>query len=564
MTGLLKDYLPWLVLAPQGIDCIRELILELAVKGRLVSQGLGNQNASILLNEVRAGMNDHGKVEPHKSIGESERPFALPSGWEWARLGSFSRVKGGKRLPSGTSFSHQPTPFVYIRITDMKNGTVCNENFKYISPEVREAIKNYTISSDDLYITIAGTIGNVGTVPDELDGMNLTENAAKIVFTGIERDWLLICLQSRLMQSQFKQKTNQQAQPKLALHRIANSVIAMPPLEEQRRIVSKVRQLMNLCNQLEAQAAASELAHRRLISTQISVLFQSADQSDFDFKWNQIKNNFELFLSTEQSIAEFRNMILQLAVMGKLVPSMPSEDKADALLQTMRSRIAPSEQMQKSRLRQRLSAEKTKDFPFEIPRTWKWTRIDSICTQFDYGLSVPTFETRDGVPVLKMGDIQGGKVILGNKKKTDTSTDGLPNLFLKKGDLLYNRTNSAELVGKTGIYEGEDDQYTFASYLIRMRCDRKVVDPYYLNLAMLAPYFRQTQINPLVKQQCGQANVNGTLLRGMLLPLPPLGEQLRIVRIVTELLELCENLTVKTKKAQLVGSDIAARLIAVV
>lgn len=161
------------------------------------------------------------------------------------------------------------------------------------------------------------------------------------------------------------------------------------------------------------------------------------------------------------------------------------------------------------------------------------------------GSSVKSHNCEQGVPVLKMGDIQEGKLVLGGQKKVPRQIEDLPQLFLKRFDLLYNRTNSAELVGKTGIYLGEDDTYTFASYLIRIRFPTRLRNPAYSNLAMNAPYFRVTQIMPELRQQCGQANVNGTKLRNMVIPVPPLAEQHRIVAKVDELMAICAKLDVQ-------------------
>ena len=128
--------------------------------------------------------------------------------------------------------------------------------------------------------------------------------------------------------------------------------------------------------------------------------------------------------------------------------------------------------------------------------------------------------------------------------------DDLPQLFLKRFDLLYNRTNSTELVGKTGIYTGDDDAYTFASYLIRIRFLSNLTSPVYGDLAMNAPYFRATQIIPELQQQCGQTNVNGTKLRNMLIPVPPLDEQHRIVAQVDELMGVCDRLEKRLSDTQ--------------
>lgn len=148
---------------------------------------------------------------------EDEIPFELPDGWAWSRIRDIASVKGGKRLPKGMSFSSCETSHAYIRVTDMKNHSVNTDDLKYITEEVFLQIKNYTISKDDLYVTIAGTIGVTGEVPAELDGMNLTENAVKVTGIQINKAFLCLVLQSEFVQQQFQDKTHQVAMPKLAL-----------------------------------------------------------------------------------------------------------------------------------------------------------------------------------------------------------------------------------------------------------------------------------------------------------------------------------------------------------
>jgi len=247
-----------LLTTEQSIDLLKQKILQLAVIGKLVPQNPNDEPASVLLEKIakeKARLIKEGKIKKEKplpEIGEDEKPFELPQGWEWTRLGSFSEIKGGKRLPAGHSFSPIETPFIYIQVTNMKDGGIMRDNLKYLSRETQAEISQYTIFKSDLYITIAGTIGFVGIVPDYFDCMNLTENAAKIVFIHIDKTWLQKSLSSETLQRQFTDKTNQLAQPKLALHRIASSCIALPPLAEQQRIVAKVDELMALCDTLKA------------------------------------------------------------------------------------------------------------------------------------------------------------------------------------------------------------------------------------------------------------------------------------------------------------------------
>lgn len=107
--------------------------------------------------------------------------------------------------------------------------------------------------------------------------------------------------------------------------------------------------------------------------------------------------------------------------------------------------------------------------PFSVPDNWKWVRVGDLALFTQYGTSAKAAQSDDGVPVLTMGNIQGGAIIRKNEKRLPKTSNEFPSLYLKKFDLLYNRTNSAELVGKTGLYLGEDDCLTFASYLIRIK-----------------------------------------------------------------------------------------------
>ncbi len=144
--------------------------------------------------------------------------------------------------------------------------------------------------------------------------------------------------------------------------------------------------------------------------------------------------------------------------------------------------------------------------PFRIPHAWQWVRIGQTARLVEYGTSQKASENSNGVPVLRMNNIQDGRVILDGLKYVPETLDELPNLYLETDDLLFNRTNSYELVGKTGIFKGPSDRFTFASYLIRLRQFNGVF-PEYVNLAMNAGYYRTTQIEPELTQQCGQPTV---------------------------------------------------------
>jgi len=162
------------------------------------------------------------------------------STWTKQKLGDIADVKGGKRLPQGYFVGDEKTLFPYIRVTDMVSGRVALDVMKYISAEAQRQVSRYTISDRDIYISIAGTIGLVGKIPAQLDGANLTENAAKItaIQKNSDRDFILYYLGSRVGQFQIKQRIGGSTQPKLALNRIETIEIPTPDLSTQTRIAS--------------------------------------------------------------------------------------------------------------------------------------------------------------------------------------------------------------------------------------------------------------------------------------------------------------------------------------
>jgi len=183
-------------------------------------------------------------------VPKNEQPYPIPENWVWVRLGEISTIKGGKRLPKGHTLIEEETLHPYIRVVDFKNNTIDIEHLKYLEAETQQLISNYTISSDDVYISVAGTIGKVGIIPEVLNGGNLTENAAKIVTTdSIDKYYLLYVLSSDDLQLQISLNTIATTQAKLALYRIGLLYIPLPPLPEQHRIVARIESLFEKLDQ---------------------------------------------------------------------------------------------------------------------------------------------------------------------------------------------------------------------------------------------------------------------------------------------------------------------------
>ena len=250
-------------------EALKKSILQEAVQGKLVPQDPSDEPAEALLERIRAEKQrliKEGKIkkDKHESVIfrrdnshyekldgverciDDELPFEIPENWRWCRLGTIAAVLGGKRIPAGRKLTEFNTGHVYIRVSDMTDGGVSTDRLLYVPEDIYPSISKYIINKADVFITVAGTIGRVGKIPDELDGANMTENADRLVLAGVNQDWLIKVLQSGMIQEQIAQATTQVGQPKLAIARIERFLIPLPPLAEQHRIVQRIEELLPL------------------------------------------------------------------------------------------------------------------------------------------------------------------------------------------------------------------------------------------------------------------------------------------------------------------------------
>ena len=233
---------------------------------------------------------------------------------------------------------------------------------------------------------------------------------------------------------------------------------------------------------------------------------------------------------------ELKNSILQLAIQGRLVEQRPEEGTAQELYQQIQSekqRLIKEGKIKKEKPLPEITEDEK---PFEIPESWMWVSVGSVSVNIQYGSSQKS-ATSGKVAVLRMGNIQDGKLILDKLVYTSDEAE-IEKYPLKYNDLLFNRTNSKELVGKTAIYKGEIPAI-YAGYLVR-------VTPLYVNSDYLN-YVMQTQFywsycQSVRSDAIGQSNINAEKLKRFVFPLPPLAEQKRIVARLEELLPLCERL----------------------
>lgn len=188
------------------------------------------------------------------------------NGYPSRTIGEIAMVKGGKRLPKGMEVQEGETAHPYLRVVDFGGDGLDRSNIKFISNEAFEQVRRYIISSDDIYVSIAGTIGRVGIVPDDLSGANLTENAAKItaLSSDVDKHYLLYFLRSAQGQGILQNKAGGTSQPKLALFRIEEVAFPCPPVNVQRAIATTLSAYDDLIDNNRRRMALLEESARLL------------------------------------------------------------------------------------------------------------------------------------------------------------------------------------------------------------------------------------------------------------------------------------------------------------
>jgi type I restriction enzyme S subunit len=529
--------------APNGVQKLRELILDLAVRGKLVPQDANDEPAAVLLERIkkekeRLVKEKIQKVRTTSKIDNSEIPFELPKNWMWVNLDSYVLIVMGQSPDSTYYNNHKKGLPFYQGKSDFNN--------LYPTPRVWCEIPLKIAEENDILISVRAPVGSTNICQEKsCIGRGL---AALRSIDNTNNFYLLYFL--RAFEKKISEMGVGSTFKAISKTNLETFKIAVPPLNEQKRIVTKVDELMKLCDELEARQKKKRETRILINNAALNKLLTADTPETFTKNWQRIGDNFDLLYSAPENIGKLRQAILQLAVMGKLVPQNANDEPAAVLLERIKKEKERLVKEGKVKKEKSLPAIKDDEIPFDLPIGWEWVRLGELAKVIEYGTSEKSSELRDDVPVFRMNNVQEGKIIFENLKYVSATIKDLPRLYLQHGDLLFNRTNSYELVGKTGVFKGISNQYTFASYLIKISLMLEYISPDFINTAINSAYFRQTQINPEITQQCGQANFNGTKLKNTLIPLPPLAEQKRIVTKVDKLMKLCDELETKLTQTQ--------------
>jgi len=522
-----------------GIRKLRQLILELAVRGKLVPQDANDEPASELLKRIqaeKAKLIAEGKIKKDKplaAITEDEKPFELPKGWRWVRFGNIAQHNSGKTLDSGRNSGELHD---YITTSNLYWGSFDLSNVRQM-PFRDEEFEKCLARKGDLLICEGGEAGRAAVWFYEKD-ICFQNHVHRARFYGDIDPYFAY---------RFFEKLN--ATGEIDLHRkgvgISNMsgkalsliIFPLPPLAEQYRVVAKVDELMALCDQLENKHSNAAEAHEKLVNHLLGTLTQSQNAEDFSANWQRIAAHFDTLFTTDSSIDALKQTLLQLAVMGKLVPQDANDEPANELLKRIRVEKAKLIAEGKIKKDKPLPPITDDEKPFDLKLGWEWVRLGDISSSVQYGYTDSANHHSREVLFLRITDIQDDAVNWDTVPGCGISLSDSDSYALANNDVVIARTGGT--IGKSYLVAGLNQKAIFASYLIRVGNLSATSEQYKKVFLGSRLYWVQLIARSM---GTGQPNVNGTALKNLTFSLPPLAEQHRIVAKVDELIALCDQL----------------------
>ncbi|MBA6092779.1 restriction endonuclease subunit S [Pseudomonas monteilii] len=552
MSAVLTDNLPLLAGAPNGIKKLRELILELAVRGKLVPQDPSDEPASELLKRIaeeKVRLVAQGKIKKQKPLAgveEAALPFELPVAWVWARLGEITNF--------GTTIKKDEIPddAWVLDLEDIEKDTSRLLQKARFYERNSLSDKNSFAKGDVLYGKLRPYLNKVLVAED--DGFCTTEILPFRCHGPFVAHYFMVALKSPYFLSYVNAKSYGMKMPRLGTEDGRQALFPLPPLAEQHRIVAKVDELMALCDRLEARQADVGSAHVQLVQALLGSLTQASDAEDFAQSWQRLAEHFHALLTTESSIDALKQALLQLAVMGKLVPQDPSDEPASELLK----RIAE----EKTRLisEEGLRTTARDDVPeaehyFRLHTGWASCRLGNLARFIDYRGRTPT-KTSSGVPLITAKNVRPG-FISRDPQEFIADTDYLSWMtrgFPRVGDMLF--TTEAPM-GNVAIIDIAE-RFALAQRVICFQLHELETGPF-LKLALMSSGF-QAQLSDAATGMTA-TGIKSSRLREIPVPIPPLAEQHRIVAKVDELMALCDQLKARLNQARQVHEHLASALV---
>jgi len=553
-----------LATAPGAGARLRELILSLAVQGKVVQQDSRDEPASELLRRIRsereslavAGLIKHYK--PVAPISSDEEPSVLPRGWAWVRFGDLIH-----ELCTGPfgSLIHKEDyvsgGVPLVNPSHMNDGRIEHDPEVSVSALMALQLTAYQLSVGDVLLARRGEMGRYALVTEREAGWLCGTGSFFLkLFKDYDRRFFGLTLEDPRLRRHLLGESVGTTMTNLNQRILLDAVVAVAPLAEQARIVARVDELMRLCDALEAQDRLEAEQHARLRGTLLGTLTDSSTPEELTANWQRVADHFDLLLDRPEAVDALEQTILQLAVRGLLVAQDSSDEPTSVLLEKV--------QVEKQALiaagRTRREAPSTQidsdEPPYELPTGWRWVRLRDIWLSSFYG---PRFSSEEyvqvgGVPTIRTTDMTDGEIILKDPPRVQVPADKLDDYRIEPGDLLVTRSGS---IGVMALFHLNMVAVPSA-YLIRIRFSKNV-DANYCLWFFLGD-LGQSQLG-LGTTSVGVPNVSASKMAEFLFPLPPRSEQTRIVARIDELRRLCADLRQRLTNSQTTQSRLAEALV---
>lgn len=532
-----------------GIKKLRELILELAVRGKLVPQDPNDEPASELLKRIaaeKAELVKQGKIKKQKplpEISEEEKPFELPEGWEWVTLATVGEIVGG-----GTPKSDNPQFWAKNGIKWITPADLYGLKGKYITSGARD-ISPAGLSNSSARLMPKGSvlfssrapIGYVAIADAELSTNQGFKSCVPYIKESAEYIYYFLLASAKKIDAEASGTTFKEVSGAI----VSKILLPLPPLSEQLKIVSRANELMSLCDQLEQQSLTSLDAHQQLVETLLGTLTDSQNAEELAENWTRISEHFDTLFTTEASVDALKQTILQLAVMGKLVPQDPNDEPASELLKRIAQEKAQLVKEGKIKKQKSLPPISDEEKPFELPEGWEWSYLSDIGI-LARGRSKhrprndPTLYADGTIPLVQTGDVARSNGCI-NTYSALYNQPGLSQSKLwNKGTLCI---TIAANIADSGILNFDA---CFPDSVVGFTPYENEIPVLYFH------YFMMTIKSTLEKfaPSTAQKNINIDILSQLFFPCPPLEEFHRIVDKVQNLLSVCDVLRAYIQSAQ--------------
>jgi len=537
---LLEQHFDTAFAAPDGIAKLRELILTLAMQGKLVEQDPNDSPASELLKEIeteKQRLVKAGKIKKPKAlppIKTEEVPYELPQGWKWVRLGTVAEVNGGFAFKS-SKYSNDGVRV--IRISDFDES--CFKNDKIVRYPYSDNLSIFSLEANNILMAMTGgTVGKNLLVKSLPEQMVVNQRVATIkMATGVVPEFINGLIRTDLIQAVI-QKAKNSTNDNISMGDRKGFFVPLPPLPEQHRIVTRIDQLMARCDELEKLRKEQEEKRLAVHAAAIRGLLDASHGSAWDF----IGQHFSELYTVKENVAELRKAILQLAVMGRLVPQDPNDPPAGELLkeiQAEKQRLIKEKKIKKPKP---LPPVKPKDLPYALPQGWEWVRLGEILIfgpKNGYSPTAVDYETP--VRSLTLSATTSGTFKGEYSKYIDEHIEEDSLLWLEEEDMLVQRGNTIEYVGVSAVFHGENNTYIYPDLMMKLRVASGLsVD--YVHKMLSSEFSRNFMRSHASGTSSTMPKISQVVVNSVPFALPSIPEQQRIVARTDQLMALCDIL----------------------